>query len=67
MLCLDRGLTGGPAAGRGVACVRVARLADGANPPAAFARAVAAVGELLAGHDRVVVHCRAGSGAVVAG
>jgi protein-tyrosine phosphatase len=45
-------------------------LQDGTNPPGLFSEAVRKLERLLAIHDRVLVHCRAGqsrSAAVVAG
>ena len=66
VLCLDRDLAGDPAARRGVECVRLVHLTDGDNPTAAFREAVAALAELVASHERVVVHCRAGRSRSVA-
>jgi hypothetical protein len=60
VLCLDRELEGCPAAERGVECVRVAHLVDGANEPYLFQAAVAALEALTKRYGRVVVHCRAG-------
>jgi protein-tyrosine phosphatase len=60
VLCLDRDLEGSPSTARGVDCVRVAHLTDGANELFFFREAVAALEELVASCGRVVVHCRAG-------
>ena len=60
VLCLDRELEGCPAAGRGVASIRVAHLVDGANELSLFKAAVAALESLTQMHGRVVVHHRAG-------
>jgi protein-tyrosine phosphatase len=60
VLCLDRDLMGCPSTARGVDCVRVAHLNDGANELFFFREAVAALDGLVASCGRVVVHCRAG-------
>lgn len=66
VLCLDRELLGDQPGGHDVACVRLAHLIDGPNPPLVFQRAVQELTELVESHGRVVVHCRAGRSRSVA-
>src|SRR5689334_3785954 len=58
VLCLDRELEGCPSHERGIACVRVVHLVDGANEMSRFREAVDALAFLVKRHGRVVVHCR---------
>lgn len=70
ILCLDRDLEGCPANERGVECIRVVHLNDGANEMSIFRDAVEALEFLTERYGRIVVHCRAGrsrSIAIVAG
>jgi protein-tyrosine phosphatase len=60
VLCLDRELEGGSSIDRGVECIRVIHLKDGANDLFVFKQAVSALVELADSCGRVVVHCRAG-------
>jgi protein-tyrosine phosphatase len=60
ILCLDRDLSGGQPAERGLECVRVVPLDDGPNEVVVFREAVSALQELVARFNRVIVHCRAG-------
>jgi protein-tyrosine phosphatase len=60
VLCLDRELAGCTSVDRGVQCVQVIHLIDGANDSALFEEAVSALGGLAKTCGRVVVHCRAG-------
>jgi protein-tyrosine phosphatase len=60
ILCLDRELEGGSLAERGIACLRVVHLTDGANRLCDFIEAIATLEELVRSYDRVVVHYRAG-------
>ena len=66
VLCLDQELQGGPRTDRGLDCIRVVHLKDGLNERAVFKQAVEALDELVQGHGRVVVHCRAGRSRSVA-
>lgn len=70
VLCLDQTLEGCPPEERGLSCLRVVHLIDGHNEMHRFKHAVATLEKLVAEHQRVLVHCRAGrsrSIAVVAG
>ena len=60
ILCLDREVQGDAAEARGVKCIELVHLVDGANEMVAFRNAVVALEELVARWGRVVVHCRAG-------
>src|SRR5262249_49419120 len=60
ILCLDRGVQGGAAEARGVRCIELVHLVDGANEMVAFRNAIAALEELDARWEWVVGHCRAG-------
>lgn len=60
VLCLDRELEGCPPADRGIECVRVVHLVDGANEMVVFREAVSSLEGLIGKCGRVLVHCRAG-------
>ncbi len=60
ILCLDREVQGDVAEARGVTCIELVHLVDGANEMVAFRNAVVALEELVTRWERVVVHCRAG-------
>jgi protein-tyrosine phosphatase len=60
ILCLDRELRGDAAETRGVKCIELVHLVDGANEMFAFRSAVVALEELIEKWGLVVVHCRAG-------
>jgi len=60
ILCLDRDLEGCPAGDRGVECISVVPLKDGANEMVVFRETVITLEKLVDHYLRVVVHCRAG-------
>src|SRR4051812_9770803 len=61
ILCLDGCLAGVRAEDLGVERTETVELIDGAgNPPEKFLRAVRLLGELVAKHAPVLVHCHAG-------